>query len=539
MFGHKNLTHTEERLAGCWLGLVLLAALLFMMGCAGKSTSSLANGAGSGSGRENAGIDPTNEGSVQLRIGDDPATPDGRIITLRLDITSMKLWNSSTSDAIDFLGDPVSVELTHSSTITIPIGESGANPNTTYDRLNISYSGSAVSYMDMPGGTIYNQELGPLPDQTVDLSAAPVTLGSDPLVVNVNVNVPSIVDLPPPGQMFLGVNPTVRMANGLKIVDLPAQASIRTKTHGKVAMRPMAVGAVFGSNPLVTVSQSGIQTSQEQPESGQVQNFVGTVTNVVGNAITVKPASGSRFTFQTDIATNFQGVTLATAMNASVEVDGSTQKDGSLYADEVELVDVATGVELLGMATSVAPDQTLTLVVQSGFGAGMDNSLVGKTVNNWLDQSGYSISAGDIDMTGVPGVFDGEHFFPGQQLEVESVVSLQPDPYGSAGLTVPFMVELEQQTISGTVANYVAGASPGTGTFDLLLPQDGSSPVANLNPGLTMVHVFQQSTTFPVLNSINNNTNAQVRGLMLCQNDNVNQTCMSFVMAAAKITLNN
>jgi hypothetical protein len=535
MFKHTHLTRAEERLAVSGFGLLLILALTLLTGCGGKSASALLNGGGNGTAKANAGINPTNEGSVQLRIGDDPATPDGRIVALRLDIASMKLWNSTTSDAIDFLVDPVSVELTHSSTVTIPIAQSGANPDTSYDRLDMTYSGSAISYMDMPSATIYNQELGALPDQTVDLSTTPVTLGTDPVVVNVSVNVPSIVNLSPTSPTLLAANPAVRMVNGWKIVNLPPRTGIVATAQRKLPVRAMALTS---TNPLVTVSQSGIQTSQPQPQSGQIQHLVGPVTKVVGNAITIKPTGNSSFTFQTDSGTDFEDVTLATALNATVEVNGSTQSDGSLYADEVELVDTANGVELIGMVTSSYPDLTLSLVVQDGIGVGMSSSLVGKTVNSQLDQSSYVVDAGNIDMTGVTAVFDGEHVLPGQQVEVESFVALQPDPDGSSGLTTPFMVELEQQTISGTAANYTAGGAPGTGTFDVLLPLDGSSPVANLNPGLTSIHVYQQTTTFPSLSSLKNYAKVQVRGLLLCQNDNVNQTCTNFVMVAAKITVN-
>jgi hypothetical protein len=42
-----------------------------------------------------------------------------------------------------------------------------------------------------------------------------------------------------------------------------------------------------------------------------------------------------------------------------------------------------------------------------------------------------------------------------------------------------------------------------------------------------------------MISSIANNRQVQVRGLLLCQNDNVGQPCTNFVMVAARITLNN
>ena len=598
------------------ISLALIAIVFVLLTGCDRNMNTMGVSPASGSTKLSQGIDPNNEGSVQLRIGDDPATPEGRIMALRLDITSMKLWTSSAlgisactagngngvydytltrgtapeigqtlditgmtdpanngtfvvtalgagtftvvnasaapeSDsfgsaisktsgpgAIDFLVDPVSVELTHSSTITVPIAQSGASPDTSYDRLDVAYSGAAITYMDMPSLAAVNQELGPPANQTVDLSAAPVTLGTDPVVINVNVNVASMVTLPPIGVTTLAVGRSVQLKNGLRIVNLPRPVKSKAVVTGKVTARPMAIGAALNGSPLVIVSQSQIQSDKQQPQSGQIQHVVGTVTRVVGNAITVR-SNGANLTFQTDSNTSFQSITLSTALNAMVEMNGSTQADGSLYADEVELVDITNGVELEGIATYVYPDTDLYMVVQSAIGSGTSNSLVGKTVHNRISASVIRVDTGDIDMTGVDAVFDGDHLFAGQQFEVESDQGLQPDPDGSSGLVDPYMVELEQQTVSGTAANYAVGERLGTGTFDLMLPLDGSSPLANLNVGYTSVHVYQQSTTFPALNTIKNGAKVQVRGLLLCHSDPVEGTCPSFVMVAAKITVNN
>jgi hypothetical protein len=506
--------------------LLIVPVFILLTGCGARGTNAAANGTS----RTTMGIDPTNDGSVQLRIGDDPKTPDGRIVALRLDISSMKLWNSAPDGAsIDFLVDPISVELTHASTVTIPIAQAGAYPDTTYDRLSITYSGSAISYMNMPSAAVYNEELGPLPSQTVDLSASPISLASDPVVINVEVNVPSITDLSStsPG---LPAPPPLLARKGGTVTASPPLIPWGT------SVRPMAT-AHTGTDPLITVWQSQIGSGEQQSQSGKIEHLVGTVTRVVGTTITVKPAENSSFTFTTDDLTNFENVTLATALNATVEVNGSTQADGSLYADEVELVDVANGVELFGLVTYDYPDVELNLVVQDGIGAGMSTSLVGKTISAQVAQSGYAINTGHIDMTGVTAVFDGEHIVPGQQVEVESLWGLIADPdSGLQYLDSPFMIELQQQTISGYAENYAAGQN-GTHTFDILLPLDGSSPVANLNPGLTSIHVYQQPTTFPALSSIADSTRVQVRGLLLCQNDNVNQTCTNFVLVASKITV--
>jgi uncharacterized protein DUF5666 len=508
------------------IGSVILT-LSVLSGCSGYSQSATQ---GLSLGRSATGIDPNNEGSLQLRIGDDPTTPAGRIVALRLDIATMRFRNSTTGDSISFLGDPVSVELTHSSTVTVPIAQSGANPDTTYDLLDIAYTGSAISYMNVPSMLIYNQELGPLPDQTVPLSP-PVSLGTEPLVLNVQIDVSSIAEIPPIMTPLGAPVAGSRQAPWRTVVLPPVVRTGRKQS----TVKAMAT-SLTGNSPAVTVSQSLIQQNEQQPQSGQIQHLVGVCTKVGVNSITLK-VNGSSFAFQTDANTDFENVTLGTSLNSILEVSGATQADGSLHADEVELVDVANGVELTGLVTSVYPDTELSMVVHDGIGAGMYGALIGKTITSQLDLASFTVAKGTVDMTGVTAVFDGEHIFPGQQVEVETFTSLQPDPFGNSALAVPFMVELEQQTISGIAVNYVSQGA-GTGTFDLNLPQDGTSPLANLNPGLISVHIVQNATTFPILSSIRSNAKAQVRGFLLCENDNLNQPCTNFLMVASRITVN-
>lgn len=299
-----KLKRNTYRWAVCAFGLSLILAVIVMTGCGGESAGSALAGLGSGGLKAgSAAISLDNPGSLQLRIGDDPSTTDDRIMALRLDTTALRAWNSSSSDSIDFLVDPVSVELVHSSTITVPIAQTGANPNTLYDRVDISCSGAGLTYMDYPSGALDNQELGALSTITVDLTNSPLTRGTDPLIVDVNVNVPSLVILPPVG-------------------------NVRQPVLRGLAPRPMASGATTGSSPGVTVTRLSIQTGQEQPEGGQVQYLYGIVTRTVGNTLTVKSSSNSTFKFQTDGNTSFKDVTLGTVLNAIVEGNGSTQADG-------------------------------------------------------------------------------------------------------------------------------------------------------------------------------------------------------------------
>ena len=121
-----------------------------------------------------------------------------------------------------------------------------------------------------------------------------------------------------------------------------------------------------------------------------------------------------------------------------------------------------------------------------------------------------------MDMTGISFVFDISDSTPGQSVEVQSSNVMAPDPDGNVGLITPQTVVLEQQTVSGTISNYVAGSSTGTAQFDLNLPADGSSYVSAANPGTTTVHVYQQAGTdvHNLPNGVQNGQAVRVRGLL-------------------------
>jgi hypothetical protein len=110
---------------------------------------------------------------------------------------------------------------------------------------------------------------------------------------------------------------------------------------------------------------------------------------------------------------------------------------------------------------------------------------------------------------------------PGQRVAVVGHDPLQPGPDGeSAGLVDAASVELQQQTLNGTVSNYTVAETAGTASFDLLLPEDGSSYLSAANPGVTVIHVYQRSTTdvHNLTGGISDGQSVQVRGLLFYYN---------------------
>jgi hypothetical protein len=175
----------------------------------------------------------------------------------------------------------------------------------------------------------------------------------------------------------------------------------------------------------------------------------------------------------------------------------------------------------------------MNLVVQDGIGAGVDAPLLGGNVTVSVDgTTSYAIDAG-VDMTGLSLVFDENTVKPGQRIEVVSYEAVGADPSGlSSGLINANVIELQQQALSGTVANYSAGVTPGTATFDLILPADGNSYLSATNPGTSSVRVYQQSTTdvHGLASGIADGQTVQVRGLLFYSDGS-----SSFVLVGGRI----
>ena len=494
------------------LGFAVIIASLVLVGCGGTGSPVLSQNNGPAirafaSSQPNAPLTP-----LQLQIGDNPNASEKQIVAFQISLGSATARNSATGDWVEVLNNG-STELTHSATTTNLIASGGA-PQMTYDQLDLVYTGAYVSYLD-DAGNVVMQNLTPPQEQIIDLTQAPntpIVVGADPSIVGINIDVAGTVSLNGPGITAAG-----RKRNG----------AVRT------------MGTAIMGTPVVSVSQYAISASNQQ-----IQHLIGNATSVTGNIINITPnQSNTMVSFNTDPnLTDFENITLSTAQDMLVEINGSTQADGSLFADEVEAIDASTGSELEGVLAGYTGSGFMYMVVQDGIGSGVTSGLVGKKVT--VDPSGasYEVNSGKIDMTGVNVSFDESHIFPGQRVEAESSSGLiTPDPDGNNGQIYPFMIELEQQTINGTVANYQPGAG-NVATFDLVLPTDGSSYLQLLNPAATAVHIYQQANTtrsgLPAAPApLSAGQQVQVRGLLFCLDvSDTAQQGTNFVMVAARIT---
>ena len=418
---------------------------------------------------------PSSATSAQLRIGDSAVD---KIVDFELTIASpIVATPSGGGTPVNIAVGPNRLELSHLAGKLEALGILNV-PQGSYSSVAITIQNPELVFVSGAGTLV---TISGNASQTLTINFSPaLTIPSTPTLLNVDLNV----------------------AN-----------SIATDASGNIT------GFNFsGSSFVITTSAIGAEAQQED-KNGEIEGVTGLVSSISGNNFVLNVGqSGAQLTFATDATTQFtDGLTnLASALNQIVEVDGVTKSDGTLFAKKLEGLEAPAGAEVEGIITQVVgnPATTLTLLAHDGIGSGMDNSKVGVSffVNvNGLSSSKYRIDLGKCDTSGltIPGPnfpFDGTTIHAGQRIEVETVSALP----AAGGTFTAEKVFLEQQAISGTVSNFVAG-SGGAATFDLNLP--AGSHLAVLS-GQSVVHVFQQAGTNNQFGTIGNGSIVRVRGLL-------------------------
>jgi len=458
---------------------VILVTVMSMIGCGGGSSTP-----------PPPPPPPPATTSTQIRIGD--AAVD-KIVDFELTIASPIVATPTGG------GSPVNItvgsnrlELSHMSGKLEALGVLNV-PQGSYSSLAITIQNPELVFVSGIGTLV---PVSGSASQTVVVNLSPaLTIPSTPTLLNVDVNI----------------------AN-----------SITTDASGNVT------GFNFSSSSFsITTSAIGPEASQED-KSGEIEGVTGLVSSINGtNFVLNVGQSGAQLTFATDATTQFTDglTTLASALNQIVEVEGVTKSDGTLFAKKLEGLETPTGAEVDGLVTLVVgnPATSLTLLAHDGIGTGMDNTKVGVSffINvNGLASSKYRIDLGKIDTSGltVPGPsfpFDPTTIHAGQRIEVETIAAVP----AAGGTITAEKVFLEQQAISGTVANFTPG-SGGAATFDLNLPSDSNLAVLS---GQSVVHVFQQPGTNNQFGTISNAKTVRVRGLLFF-------TGTTFNMIARRIT---
>jgi len=296
-------------------------------------------------------------------------------------------------------------------------------------------------------------------------------------------------------------------------------------------------------SPVFIFSSGGFGGSASaDAERRAVENMIGPVKSVSGSSFTMSSDRDDfAVTFKTDKNTEFDSnnlptlLSLSTLPNMLVKVNGTTQMDGSLMADKVEVLADQNGVEMEGLLyrfSDFGPPvgASMIIIAQDGVGAGLFpyEDYIGKAIRVDTTNATYAVDTDGVDMTRLNFVFDRNAYPASLQTGVRVRVQSNTGFVRGDNATnvIAQKVTLLKQSLTGWVQNYQAGTPA---QFDLQLPSDGD--YVTLVAGLHPIHVWQQSATeLSGVSSINNKDYVRVRGLLFW--DHASQT---FNLVAQKI----
>jgi hypothetical protein len=407
--------------------------------------------------------------AVQLRIG---GVPSDSIICFETRLNSV-VAKAADGTTTKLVSSPLTVEVMHwagdSETVAVTSLRRGR-----YTEITIAASGARMTYLNTATGLLVTRQLSASYNTTIQFNPA-LVVGRTPIALNLQITPANIVN-------------TLGMGNN----------------------------GIRNAGEMFRVSATRLNTlGLQKPENGGVDRIVGSVTNVSSASISLMNGqTGSGLTFRIDRNTRFYNAGVSTLQGLIVAVRGRSAADGSLVATDVEALENHTGAVVEGVASGyVANSNLVTLASQDGSGDGMKSSIVGSGVSvDPTNNPNFEVDTNDVDMTGLESLqFDANSLVLGQRVQVQSMRKVQPDSNGNAGLVIPETVKLEPQTLTGTVANYELGSTPGTATFDLVFATDASMNV--LNPFFSTMHVFQQPGT-DLSATISNGATVRVWGLV-------------------------
>jgi hypothetical protein len=450
----QNLQHSLSPVTRLIFALMLVAMIALAVGCGGGG-SSIASGP--------TPTPAAGTTSTQVRFGDAPADS---VIAFEVSVSALSLTPAGGGSPVT-VAVPASnrIELTHASGKFEPF-VAGNLPQGTFSAANLTLVNSELTFLNSTGTAVHIN--GPASASIIVPLTPNLTIGSSPLVLNIDVNVAA------------SITTTAGVVNGIAFT--PASFNITSKAPGVAA--------------------------NQEDDDGEIEDVQGTVTAVNGSSFTFKIGqTGSSLTFTTDATTQFKdGVTsVASLLNQVVTVEGFTKSDGSLFAKEIEGLESTTGAEAEGLITAIS-GTTLTITAQDGIGNGFDDTKIGASFNvniAGLNASKFRVKAGNGFGGGLPSAtfpFSATTIHQGQRIEVDTDVAVPP----ANGAISPDKINLQQQGVSGVVANAAAS------TFDINLATDSALRTIS---GQTVVHVTKTAST-DSRTTVANGGSVQVRGLL-------------------------
>ena len=361
---------------------VVFALALTLAGCGGSS-----NGTGP--------VQATGT-STTVQFGD--ATNDA-VAKFELTVSSITLTGvSPTSNTNNLLASPVEFEFSHSAGAMEPVSLSKVPAGT--------YSGATVTWGS--------------PEAVALVNGVPTKLTPSPTSGTANVTFSSNITIGTT-QTFLNFD-----------LDLTKSLTIS--------------GTSATISPTFNVTASAVPAAQggEDDHDGEMDEVHGKVTGITAPKFTVQTQSGASIDFTTDANTKFNdGIAQLSDLKVGdlVEVDATTQSDGSHLATKVEREGSNAGEEAEGLINKLNnPLTTITIVHQLDSNSTSNApTTVDITVNS---NTQYIVHA---DKLGVTGTFDATHIGTGQRIEA--------DADGQASPITARKVQLREQALIGTISN--------------------------------------------------------------------------------------
>lgn len=417
---------------------VVFAFALTLAGCGSGSNPVQATGA-----------------STTVQFGD--ATND-QIAKFELTVSSITLTGANgTANTANLLAAPVEFEFSHTAGTFEP-----------------------VSLSKVPAGTY---------------SAASITW-SNPEIVTVNAGTPTKLTVSPTSGTA-NVTSTVTISNTANFLNLDLDLASSVTINGSSATL----------NPTFTMTATSVPANAggEGDDNGESDEVHGKITAISAPQFTVQTEEGASITFATDGNTHFSdGITQLSDLKVGdiVEVDSTTQSDGTKLATKVEREGDQGGEEAEGLIQNLDnPLTTITIVHQmDSTGNSSAPTTVGITVNA---QTQYVIHA---DKLSVSGTFDATHIGKGQRIEA--------DADGQTPPIVARKVQLREQALIGVVSN-----ASGTG---FTLAPSSTSAFGSLSGATSVAVTLAQNANQQVTAA--NGATVRVRGIVFFDGTNYTMT---------------
>ena len=463
MFSQGKLFPTSRPTSPWILRTLIFSLLVLTLACGGSG------GGGLSGSPEPPPVAPTT--AAQFKIGD--ATSD-RLLSVEATITALHLINAH-GDSINILPSSRQLEFNHLAGTSQLIAQLQV-PQGTYNQALFDGADLHVTYLDYAGqwqeyifsGT--TQFTVPLP---------PLVIGASSTVVSVDFDLARSIT----------VDPT-------------------NATEPEV-------------NPVLTFSTASVASSQQQPEDGALENVSGLVTRVSGTTFDLTAGRDNfTLTLNTDSHTEFDNVSLGTLLQMLVQVEGTTQPDGSLLATKVQAWADQNGAQIDGLVTmyyNYVTSEGIVVLAQDAVGNGFfaKEDVIGRTARASVMHAAYDINTDGMDMTGINYQFN-PHTAPGsldhgQRVRLQSLTGFaRGDPQFTEELDA-LKVILEKQAITGTVQNYTPGNPI---HFDLILDAGSYLSIMRHVSTIAVDVVQQPGTHLHGITSVNNGDVVRVRGLL-------------------------